>query len=298
MPDQFARTPGSPTVQGTRVTLDTILKQPKVVSRVIVPTPEVFLSTFLFRQDTTESGAMIFNRARANGAYPTKGDVREIAPGADFPTIQLGEDTPEVAVATKYGLAFEVTDESVQRKAYDEIGRGLLLSRNALRRQDAYRCYQAFVDAGVPTRNAVAKWNDPATANPLRDLLTAVADIRNTRLGYAANTVLINPRAALEFQLNEKIQKQVQVGNESSNPWLSPTLGRLLGLNWVENEFLPEGEVLVLQANISGVNFVERDTEVEPIRQSGQKTLVQVSRRAVPIITDPGAAVRIQGVLV
>lgn len=297
MPDAFARTPGAPAVNGTRVALDTITKQPKVVSRVIIPSPEVFLSTYLFRQDTTESGTVIFNRARANGAYPTKGDVREIAPGADFPTIQLGEETPDVEVATKHGLAFEVTDESVQRKSYDEINRGLLLARNALRRQDAYRCYQAFLDADVPTRNAVARWDDPAAANPLRDLLTSLADIRNTKLGYTATTVLINPTAALELLLNEKVQKQVQVGNEQANPWLSPNLGRLLGLNWVENEFLPEGEAILLQTNISGVNFTERDTEVEPIRQTGQKTLVQVSRRSVPIITDPLSAVRIQGVL-
>lgn len=298
MPDQFGRTPSAPTVDGTRVSWDTLSKQPKAIARVIAPTPEIFLSTLLFRQDTTDSGSVIFNRARANGAYPTKGDVREIQPGADFPTVNLGEETQDVAVVTKIGAAFEVKDESEDRKAYDEANRGLYLVRNALTRQDAYRCYQAFLDAGVPVQSATASWADATAANPLRDLLTARAAIKNAKLGYRATTVIVNPTTALELLLNEKVQKQIQVGNESSNPWLSPGLGNLLGMNWVENEFLDEDEAIVLQQNLTGVNVVEKDTFVERHRQTGQKSLYEVSRRSVPIITDPLSAVRIQGVLV
>lgn len=285
-----------PAFNSAAYTIPELLKDPKRIERVIEPTPDVWLSTFLFRPDRTDSGTAVFNQARKNGAYPDKGSVEEIAPGAEFPKIDIAGEIPQTAVATKQGFALEVKDESTQRKNYDEVGRGLRLGTNLMNQQDAYQLYKAFVDAQVPTQNAVAAWNT-ANVDPRRDVRTAQAKIRNTKLGYQPRTVLINPDALMELELNEKFASWMPRENPNLNPFLNEGLHGFLNVEWVENEFVPEDEVIVLQRNITGAAVVERDTEVEPIRQSGQKTLYEVSRRGMPIITDPLSAVIIKGVL-
>lgn len=285
-----------PAFNSAAYTIPDLLKDPKRIEKVIEPTPEVWLSTFLFRRDTTDSGAVVFNQARKNGAYPDKGSVEEIAPGADFPKIDLSGEVLDAKVVTKQGFAFEVKDESTQRKNYDEVGRALRLGTNLMAQQNAAQMWQAFVDAKVPTQNAVAAWNTGGI-DPRRDVLTATSAIRNTKLGYNPRTVLINPETMLELQLNEKFAAWMPRENAALNPFLNPTLNGFLGLEWVDNEFVPKDEVIVFERGITGVEVVERDVEVEDIRQTGQKTLYQVSRRSVPIITDPTSAVVIKGVL-
>lgn len=285
-----------PAFNSAAYTIPDLLKDPKRIEKVIEPTPEVWLSTFLFRQDRTESGAVVFNQARKNGAYPDKGSVEEIAPGAEFPKIDINAEIPETAVVSKQGFGFEVKDESVQRKSYDEVSVAIRKGTNLMAQQNAFQLYKAFVDAGVPTQNAAAAWNTP-NVDPRRDVRKAQAAIKNTKLGYQPRTVLVNPDALLELELNEKFAAWMPRENAALNPFLNPGLHGFLNVEWVENEFVPEDELIVLHRGIAGVDVIERDVEVEPIRQSGQKTLYQVSRRAVPIITDPLSAVIVKGVL-
>ena len=285
-----------PAFNSAAYTIPDLLKDPKRLEKTIEPTPEVWLSTFLFRRDTTQSGAVVFNQARANGAYPDKGSVEEIAPGAEFPKIDITSDRLDTAVVTKQGFAFEVKDESVQRKNYDEVGRSIRLGGNLMAQQNAAQLYNAFRDAGVPTQNAVAAWNT-ASVDPRRDVRTAQTTIKNTKLGYQPRTVLINPDALLELELNEKFAQWMPRENAALNPFLNPGLHGFMGVEWVENEFVPEDEIIVLQRGITGVEVVEKDVQVEKIRQSGQKDLYQVDRRSVPIITDPLSAVIVKGVL-
>lgn len=288
---------GAPSVNGTNITVDTMLKQPKYITKAAVPSNEIFLSEFLFRQDGTgDSGAIIFQRAKRAGAYPTFGDVQEIAPMANFPLIDGDDDEWMTDLARKFGTAFRFSDEARDRNARDAFTRNTLLARNALVRQDAARCYQAFIDAGVPQRNAIAPWNS-ASQKIRRDIRTAQSDIKNEKLGYAADTVILNPNAALEIELNEDLQKLLPTQIPAYNPWLSPGLKNLLNINWVENEHLPEDTVIVLQRNVSGVNAVEKDTSTETLREAGEKTLVQIGRRSLPVITDPYSAIILKGVI-
>lgn len=285
-----------PAINSAAYTIPQILKDPKRLERVIEPEPEVWLSSYLFRTDTTESGAVVFNQARKNGAYPDKGSVEEIAPGAEFPKIDITSDVQDVAAVTKQGFAFEVKDESRDRKNYDEVGRAIRLGGNLMAQQNAFQLYKAFGDAGVPTQNAVAAWNE-ATVDPRRDVRTAQAAIKNTKLGYRPQTVLINPDALLELELNDKFASWMPRETANLNPFLNPGLHGFLGVEWVENEFVPEDEIIVLHRGITGVEVVEKNVQAEKIRQSGQKDLWQVDRRSVPIITDPLSAVIVKGVL-
>ena len=291
--DQLGRVPE---VNTARWTTADLLKDLKKLNSTVEPTPEVWLSTFLFRRDTTESGAFVFNQARQNGAYPNKGSVEEIAPGAEFPKIDINADVVDTGVVTKQGFAFEVKDESRERKNYDEVGRAIRLGTNLMAQQNAFQLYKAFVDAGVPTQNAAAAWNAP-NVDPRRDVRKAQAAIKNTKLGYQPRTVLVNPDALLELELNDKFASWMPRENAALNPFLNAGLHGFLSVEWVENEFVPEDEIIVLHRNITGVEVVEKDVHSEKIRQSGQKDLYEVGRRSVPVITDPLSAVIVKGVL-
>lgn len=296
--NNLGQTPGGPTVDGQRYSWDVALKDPLKLARIIAWSPEAWVTDYLLRRATTESGAVVYNQARRNGAYPAKGGPQIVAPAADFPLIDISEEAPTTALAEKVGVAFRVTDESVRRKAYDEVARAVFIATNALRRQNAHQCYQAFVDSGVPTTNAVASWASPDAADPRRDILKAQSSIRGTRLGYDPRSVLAHPNTLTELMLNPKLATWMPRENPALNPYLNPGLNGFLSVEYVETTEMPEDEVIVFQRNIVGADVVEREINVEPIRESGQKTLYQVSRSSVPVITDPLAAVRIQGVLV
>lgn len=297
MPDALGRTPEAPSVNGTKYTWDTLAKDPKRISRVIAPGPQVFPSDYLFRRDTTSSGAVVFNQARSNGAYPEKGGVQEIAPGAEYPLIDLGEETVDTAVVTKHGVGFRVLDESTRRKSYDETTRALMLARNALQRQNAHRLWQAFLDAGVPTRAAVAGWNT-SSANPRRDLRGAQKQVKDAGFGYQARTVMAHSSTLFELEMNPLFEKWMPRETANLNPFLNAGLNGFLNVEYLENDEMTEDEILVITRKITGVDVIERDVFTEPIRETGGKTLYQVDRNSVPIITDPLSAVRLQGVLV
>lgn len=284
---------GAPSVQGTRLTVDGVLKQPKFLAKRIVPDSRIFLSELLFRQDTTDSGAVLYNVARTDDQYPARGDVQYVEPGAEFPMIDFSEGENRVATARKVGGGYIVTDEAVDRNQMNVVAKGNLKVQNALKRQDAARCLTAFRGA-VDTVNATATWD---TAKAMRtDVLEAVAQIQRTQLGYTPDTVLINPQAVTDLLLLDELQNLSPRENTSLNPLFNRQLNGYLGMNWVPNEYMPVDEAIVLQTKMTGVNVTEKPFSLEVVREgTRQRTVVIGSRRGMPIIDEPLSALIIKG---
>ncbi|QIN94337.1 major capsid protein [Arthrobacter phage Abba] len=285
---------GAPSQDGTRLTVDTLLKSPTVLQKRIITPSQNFLSDELFRPGTTDSGAVMFSTAKKEDIYPSRGEVQQIEPGARYPMVDVDEGEGEVALATKFGAGYIVTDEAKRRNNLNVIAKGNLKLRNAMLRQDAYRCLAAFRGA-VPTINASANW---ATARAMReDVLRNVAAIRSLGLGYNPDTVIISPNTATELLLLEELDALLPRENASLNPLYNPTLSGLLQMKWLVNEFAEDDEAIILQTKMTGANIVEVPFNVEVEREGTRKRdVVLADKWSVPIIDEPESALIIKGV--
>lgn len=285
---------GAPSVDGTRLTVDSLLKAPTVLQKRIITPSQNFLSDELFRPGTTDSGAVIFSKAKKQDIYPSRGEIQQIEPGARYPMVDIEEGGDEVALATKFGAGYIVTDEAKRRNNLNVIAKGNLKLRNAMLRQDAYRCLAAFNEA-VPTINASAPWS---TARAMReDILRNTAAIRSLGLGYSPDTVIISPNTATELLLLEELDALLPRENASLNPLYNPTLSGLLQMKWLVNEFAADDEAIILQTKMTGANIVEVPFNVEVEREGTRKRdVVLADKWSVPIIDEPESALVIKGV--
>lgn len=285
---------GAPAVNGNQLTVNRLLKAPTVLEKRIVTNDTKFLSDLIFRPGTTDSGAVIYNKAALSDKYPTRGDVHQIEPGAEYPMVDTDEGGAEVALSTKWGAGYVVTDEAKKRNQLNVVQKGNLKVRNALLRQDAARALAAF-EANVPTVNAVGTWDTPKAFKT--DILTNIATIKNLQLGYNPKTILINPDTATTLLLLDELQNWAPRENTSLNPLYNPSLNGLLGLNWIENEFVAPSQAIILEAGVTGANIVESPYRVEVVREGTRgRDVVLADKWSVPIIDEPESALVINGV--
>lgn len=287
---------GAPAInqQSGALTVSALLKAPTFLAKRIVPDNRMFLSNLLFRRGNTSSGAVVYNAARVDEQYPSRGDAQIVEPGGEFPMIDFSDGADKVAVAQKLGAGYIVTDEARDRNNTDVIVKGNAKVRNAIIRQDAARALAAF-DGAAPTVNAVADWS---TAKAMRtDVLKALAQIKATRLGYTPDAVLINPDTESTLLLLDELTNLRPRENTAENPLYSPQLGGLLGMNWIVNEYVPEGQAIVLQTKVTGVDVEEKPFTLSVVREgTRERDVVIGSRRSVPVVDEPLSAVVIKGV--
>lgn len=285
---------GSPTTSGTRLTVDRLLKSPTVLAKRIVTDSTPFLSELLFRQGTTDSGTVIYSESAIEDRYPSRGDVKEVAPGTAFPMVDIAESADKVALSTTFGAGYAVTDQARSRNNLDVITKGNQKLRNALLRQDAARCLTLF-DSKVPNVNSVGDW---ATTNVWKtDLLKGKAAIAGLQLGYSPDTVIISPNTETTLLLLADLQNWAPRENKALNPLYAPSISGLLGFNWIVNEFADDDEAIMLQTKITGANMVEKPFGVEVVREGTKKRDVVIADKwSVPIIDEPGSALVIKGI--
>ncbi|QOP66250.1 major capsid protein [Arthrobacter phage Pippa] len=277
-----------------QLTVNALLKAPTVLQKRIITPSQNFLSDELFRPGMTESGVVIFNRAKQSDIYPSRGDVEQIEPGAEFPYVDVDEEGAEMALSTKFGAGYVVTDEARSRNQLSVITKGNLKVRNALLRQDAYRCLAAFRGA-VPTVNATDVWTTPRAWR--EDILRNVAAVQRLGLGYSPNTAIISPNTATELLLLPELDSLLPRENKALNPVYNPTLSGLLNINWVVNEFASDLEVILLETKMTGTNVVEKPYGVEVVREGTRKRdHVLADKWSVPVIDEPESALIITGI--
>lgn len=276
------------------LTVNALLKAPTVIQKRIITPSQNFLSDLLFRAGTTDSGVVIYNKAKKSDIYPARGDVEQIEPGAEFPMVDVDEEGAEMALSTKFGAGYVVTDEARSRNQLSVIQKGNLKVRNALLRQDAYRCLAAF-RGEVPTVNATDVWTSPRAWR--EDILRNIAGIRGLGLGYNPDTVIISPNTATELMLLPELDSLMPRENKALSPLYNPTLSGLLNVNWVVNEFASDTEAILLQTQMTGGNYVEKEYGVEVVREGTRKRdFVLADKWSVPVIDEPESALVITGI--
>lgn len=288
--------PAAPTVSGTTLTVEQALKQPAYVQRAIEDlTNERFLADYVFAPGPpAPAGSVLYDQVTAAMLYAER-DVQEIEPGSEFPLLTFPNAAPLVATVKKWGGAFDVTDEARDRNRVDVVARNLRLTVNTIIKKMDTVALAALNAAPLLTQAASGDWSAAAT-DIISDLETARSAVDQQDLGYAVDTVLLNPAQALDIRKDADIRAALPRETAEDNPVLAGDLAGLLGLNYIVSNRVAAGTVYLLQRQIVGSRSDEQPltSEVVPMREK-QITRVQAWRKVVPYVTDPKAAIKITG---
>lgn len=289
--------PVAPTISGRLITVDEFLRNPPFVQRAIMElTTQRFVSDVIFSAGPpADGGAVIYNQVSAVDLFLTR-DVKEIAPGSEFPILTGPEFVPLVALAKKYGGEVFLTDEEVRRDRRDILNRETIRLRNTIIRKVDTLGMAALRAAPTTAQTASASWA-VSTTDIIGDLVVAAGAIDALDLGYVADTVLVNPAQETAMLKQKNIRDALPRENFGGEPLIrTGNLGRLLGMDFIVSNRVNAGEVWVLQRKIVGGISDEVPMYARPIREDRrERVFIHGARVPTIYVTDPLAVVRITG---
>lgn len=287
---------GSPTINGTTVTVDAFLRNPARVQRSIdALANNRFIADVIFRPGPPATGgAVIYDQILGPESSFTERDVQEIEPGSEFPIVNSGELMPSVATAKKYGGEVMLTDEKVRRDARDLLARESIKLRNTIvRKVDTVAI--ATLEAAPILTFAGADWGTAAT-DILAQLAQAAFLSTSLDMGYEPNTVLINPAQELDLLVDTDLRAALSADN-GSQLIREGNVGRLMGFDFIRTSRVPAGTAYLLDRGTAGSISDEVPLYARPLHDDRREAwFIHGARVAVPYVTDPKAVVKLTGI--
>lgn len=300
--------PPVPGFSGTTITVDYLLNNPIIVWRLlrtIVQQRLVGNKLLTGRVDMTGSGAAVFETSEPIFVDQAPDIIDQLA---DYPFVTSGGATANLATTIKRGFASLISDEDVARNRLDVVNRKLLKMANYLVFTYDSVILSAIASAVTQTQGAAAAWNTTG-ADQLLDLLLSSAQVDTLNQGYLTDTVVAKP--VPWARLVASISKTF--GGAYSNPDAIRTgsIVEIAGLTLLKSTNLPSGtDVMVADSTMLGSIGYEAlaggyiGDPADPLDVESklwhvdEKDAWQIQTRkvGVPMIQEPGAAVKVTGV--
>lgn len=287
----------APTISGNDITVDTMLKQPTRVTRLIADlTLQRFIADRLFSSSGGVSGgAVIYDQATENELYSDR-DVQRVQPASEFPIVSSERPAPKVAEVEKWGGKFFMTDEAIARNdstAFTNESRKLA---NTIVRKLNARTIQEVntsISGTGQTFTSNKEWDtivtggssqDPNSDWPLRDFVHARVLADQKELGVNYNLVLLNP---IDWG------NLVIVYGAGNIAQLLSTIG----YSYFVSNRVPAGTAYFVEEGAVGEMRLEKPLGTERWREEKtEREWVQTSVRPVMFVTNPYAVVTATGI--
>lgn len=205
---------GPPTISGTTITVDDALNQPQRITRDIADlTMQRFYMDRIFTPGGgVTGGATLFERpnALATDLYSDR-DVKEVAPGEEFPILSFVRGVPMIARPRKIGGKWFITREARKRNDTVLLTRYMRQTANTIRRrienmglaelaavitaESRFRTgtsWSAFAGTAVQSRTG--------TTGPVADLIAARYAVDLEERGHDLTGAILHPNQALSLQ--------------------------------------------------------------------------------------------------
>jgi hypothetical protein len=211
VPAQVAHPLGPPTVAGTKMTVDLMLKQPQRITRMIMDmTLQRFVADRIFASGGgVTGGSVVYDSVEANDLYTSR-DVERVAPGAEFPIITSARRAPGVAEVEKWGGKVWIADEARERNdsvlftnQLRQLSNTIVRKINARAIQVLEAMFTAFPSRVVPSKSQGAGGWDAVTpygatptapgAWPAADFAMAAEIAETDELGIRFDLWILNP---------------------------------------------------------------------------------------------------------
>jgi len=227
-----------------------------------------------------------------------------VAPGAEYKLTPLSKEQYDLYMASKRGLATEVTDEEVGRSKMRPIEDAAQFLKNELLFDANSLALAAITSKVTATIAASAVWN---TGTPgkviIKDVLRAQAQAKMLKQGFNIDTVVLpaDDYAVVMPEIFDFLQRGSGTMPDLLNvAWLStsdanftnPLLLDRQRLGGIGREDIPSPEYRQVP-DLNGINIgIELATLREP---RADKTRLQVRFPHVPVIVNPAAGLFITG---
>jgi hypothetical protein len=299
--------PAAPgTISGQNITVDRLVNDPVRIYRALNTLVQQRLigdKLLTGRVDLTGAGSAAYEVAES--IFPDYSAER-VAALMEYPNTTDTSGTAAMANTEKWALASEISDEVVARNRMDQVRRKLIKLSNRLAFGFDALCLSAIGSAVTQTQAAGAAWSN-ASANAFLDILLGVAQSDSLNAGYVVDTLVLKP---IPFaRLLGSAPVLASLPRENGSPVVTGNLVQFAGLRFLKSTNLPPSvDAMVLDSTqLGSLGFEDlgggytgsaRDGVQSKVfrKEANDGFRIQGRLVQVPMIQEPGAAVKITGV--
>jgi hypothetical protein len=299
---------GPPTLSGDTVSISRFLQSPAALQRRLRNFRDLrFVSDQLLTQRFRSSGGAVLYEM--SEPFVSDRAVEAVSAGSEYPYANLPTGTAAIAAIAKWGQKVLLTDEEIARNVYQgaSADRALRKVVNSVIKQVDTITMSAIASAVTQT-SAAGDWT-AATPVFLRDILKAKAVIVGLNLGYMPDTMVLNDTQYAYLMSDDKFTNALK-RETSDNPVYTGQVERVAGLTIVVSPAIGVAGAMVLDSQQLGGMADELDgapgyavsdlaVQVKSIRKEGEDAWdLQGRRKTVPVVQEPGSAVKITGTVI
>lgn len=295
-------TPAYTSLDGPRITVDALLKDPLVIPALILDmTENEFIVDAVLRQGgITQSGAVRY--AESTPLYAD--DTPEIrAEFGEVPVVPTSVGIPRVVFTHERAMAVMVSDEMRRRQLIDPVTRQLQQVKNTMIYSWNTAFYSAVVaNAGIQTLAVSNPWAS-SNATIRADIANAVYLIENAQitsplgiaqfLGFEADTMIIN-HGTKNTLLQSSSFAAPYIGDIASEnlQYTGVLPNKIFNLDVLVSRQVPAGNAIVMQRQRSGFIADELPFQAGPLyRNEERKSWRSDTQRASAIGLDQPLAI-------
>jgi hypothetical protein len=300
--------PAGPTISGELVTISRFLANPTMIGRRLRNLSDLrFVSDQILTQRFRTSGGAVLYEV-SEPILNTR-PVKAVAPGSEYPRDTPAQGVAAIAAVSKWGEAFFISDERIKRSVYagDEVDRQLMKAVNTVANKIEGLTMSAVSSAITATQAATAAWNNSG-ASIFRDVELAAAKITDLNMGYNPDTILMST-SKYALLMSDSIIANLRRREASDNPIYGGDIERVgkFQVVYTSAANLPSDDVWILDSQqlggmadeinqdpgyATGAYNIQVQTQRRPERDGWD---LWARRLTVPIVTEPGAGIRITG---
>lgn len=309
MPGTFPA--GAPTLSGDALTISRFLQSPAAISRRLRDFNDLrFISDQLLTQRfRSQGGAVLYDQSEP---FVTDRTAESVGAGSEYPYANLPTGTAAIAAVQKWGQKVLLTDEEIARNAYAGSAADKAMKKviNSVISQVDSITMSLISSSVTQTFNVTGTgggvWTG-ATPTILRDIFRARAIPMALNLGYNIDTLVVND-VQYAYMLTDTGISNLLRRETTDNPVYSGSLERLGSLKVIVSPNLPATTAYLLDSSALGGMADEVDgapgyavadlaVQIKAIRKDETDAYdLQGRRKTVPVIQEPGAAVKLTNV--
>lgn len=307
MPNTFPA--GPPTLSGDTVSISRFLQSPQALQRRLRNYQDLrfVADQILTQRFRSQGGAVLYEQSEP---FVTDRAVEAVGAGSAYPYANLPTGTAAIAAVSKWGQKVFLSDEEIARNVYQgaSADRALRKVVNSVIKQVDGIAMSAIASAVTQTSAAAAAWNG-GSAKFLQDVLLAKAVIVGLNLGYKPDTLVLNDAQYAYLMSDQTITNALQ-RETTNNPVYTGSIDTVAGLAIIVSPAIGTAGAMVLDSTQLGGMADELDgapgyavsdlaVQVKSIRLDQQDGYdLQGRRKTVPVVQEPGAAVKLTGTVI
>lgn len=297
--------PAAPTLTGNSLEIHRLLQNPTLIARRLRTLLEQrYISDALLKgRFQVAGGAITYETGEPIG---TDEHPRAVAPGGEYPLVNLSGGPASLAKTTKWGQDALVTDEAIKRLQRNPVDRAFTkLANQSVKNVDEVSL-SAIASAVTTVTNMGAALAAADAEQILTAFMTAKAEIIALNEGYMPDTVALDDIS--HAVIMAKFIAAGYLPREAANgPIVSGDFPDLQGLTWLATPNIPVANTGLIadteqlggmaDEELGGPGYVKVDgvgVETKSIRDDEEDGYRLRARRVtVPVVLEPAAARRV-----